>query len=157
MKLSGLENFPPVAGSYNFNYTAGGTATLDGQTISPLLNSSNNNVFTGTSGDTKNLSVEVLSDITTSATVRYGESLIETLQKFVSDITSASGTIKTRTTALNDNLQEYDEEQSDLDAKIDALTAAYNEKFGAMESLVTQLNKTGEYLTSLMDAWNKKD
>lgn len=157
LKLSGLENFPPVAGSYNFNYTAGGTATLDGQTISPLLNSSNNNVFTGTSGDTKNLSVEVLSDITTSATVRYGESLIETLQKFVSDITSASGTIKTRTTALNDNLQEYDEEQSDLDAKIDALTAAYNEKFGAMESLVTQLNKTGEYLTSLMDAWNKKD
>ena len=89
--------------------------------------------------------------------MRYGESLIETLQKFVSDITSASGTIKTRTTALNDNLQEYDEEQSDLDAKIDALTAAYNEKFGAMESLVTQLNKTGEYLTSLMDAWNKKD
>jgi hypothetical protein len=26
-----------------------------------------------------------------------------------------------------------------------------------MEAMVTQLNKTGEYLTSMMDAWNKKD
>jgi len=26
-----------------------------------------------------------------------------------------------------------------------------------MEAMVTQLNKTGEYLKSMMDAWNKKD
>ena len=157
LKLSGSENFPPIAGSYSFNYTAGGSATLDGNTISSVLNSSNNKVFTGVNGDTKNFSVELLSDITTSATVRFGESLIAKLQKYVSDITSASGVIKTRTTALNEELREYDDEQSDLEAKITSLTAAYNEKFGAMETLVTQLNKTGEYLTSLMDAWNKKD
>ena len=157
LKLSGPKNFPPVAGSYNFSYTSGGSATLNGETISPLLNSSNNKVFTGKSGDTKNLSVELLSDITTSATVRYGESLIEKLQKYVSDITSSTGVIKTRTTALNTELQGYDDEQSDLESKITSLTAAYNEKFGAMETLVTQLNKTGEYLTSLMDAWNKKE
>jgi flagellar hook-associated protein 2 len=30
----------------------------------------------------------------------------------------------------------------------------YNEKFGSMESLVNQLNKTGEYLESMMDAWS---
>jgi flagellar hook-associated protein 2 len=37
------------------------------------------------------------------------------------------------------------------------LTNDYNTKFGSMEAMVTQLNKTGEYLTSMMDAWNKKD
>ena len=158
LTVTGSENFPPVAGSYSFNYSAGGsTATLNGQTISSILNGSNNKVFTGASGDAKNLSVELLSDVTTSATVRYGESLIEKLQKYISDITSQSGLIKTRTAALNEKLSGYDDEQTELDAKIASLTSAYNEKFGTMETLVTQLNKTGEYLTTLMDAWNKKD
>jgi len=125
--------------------------------ITGTLNSTGNRVFLAKSGDSKNISVELLSDISTSATVRYGKSLIDKLQKYVSDITSGSGAIDVRTSSLKQNLLEYDEEQTDLDAKIKALTEAYNVKFGAMESLVTQLNKTGEYLTSMMDAWNKKD
>jgi len=158
LKISGLENYPPVAGSYNFAYTSGSsTGTLNGEVITGTLNSTGNRVFLAKSGDSKNISVELLSDISTSATVRYGKSLIDKLQKYVSDITSGSGAIDVRTSSLKQNLLEYDEEQTDLDAKIKALTEAYNVKFGAMESLVTQLNKTGEYLTSMMDAWNKKD
>ena len=158
LKISGLENYPPVAGSYNFAYTSGSsTGTLNGEVITGTLNSTGNRVFLAKSGDSKNISVELLSDISTSATVRYGNSLIDKLQKYVSDITSGSGAIDVRTSSLKQNLLEYDEEQTDLDAKIKALTEAYNVKFGAMESLVTQLNKTGEYLTSMMDAWNKKD
>ena len=158
LKISGSENFPPTPGSYSFVYTTGSsTGTLDGQAITGVLNGSGNKVFIGKSGSSKNISIELLSDISTTATVRYGESLIDKLQKYVSVITSVSGAINTRTSALNQNLREYDEEQTDLEAKIEALTASYNEKFGAMEALVTQLNKTGEYLTSLMDAWNKKD
>ncbi|MGA0283013.1 MAG: flagellar filament capping protein FliD, partial [Paracoccaceae bacterium] len=133
------------------------TGTLNGETITPNSNSAGNKVFTGSSGNAKNLSVELLSDVTTSATVRFGQSLTDKLQKYISDINSASGAINVRTRAINQNLSDYSDEQSDLDARIEALTAAYNEKFGAMEALVTQLNKTGEYLTSLMDAWNKKD
>ena len=158
LKVTGSANYPPVAGSYSFSFTGGGsTGTLNGETVTPVSNSAGNKVFTGSSGNAKNLSVELLSDVTTSATVRYGLSLTDKLQKYISDITSASGAINLRTTAINQNLREYDEEQTDLEAKIEALTAAYNVKFGAMESLVTQLNKTGEYLTSMMDAWNKKD
>ena len=158
LKISGLDNYPPVAGSYNFAYTSGSsTGTLNGEVITGTLNSTGNRVFLAKSGDSKNISVELLSDISTSTTVRYGKSLIDKLQKYVSDITSASGAIDVRTSSLKQDLLEYDEEQTDLDAKIKALTEAYNVKFGAMESLVTQLNKTGEYLTSMMDAWNKKD
>ena len=79
------------------------------------------------------------------------------MQAYVKDITANSGIINKRTSALNENLLGYGDEQAELDDRITSLTAAYNEKFGAMESLVTQLNKTGEYLTSLMDAWNKKE
>ncbi|MFZ9071887.1 MAG: flagellar filament capping protein FliD, partial [Paracoccaceae bacterium] len=158
LKVTGSTNYPPVAGSYSFSFTSGGSnGTLNGETITPSSNSVGNLVFLGSSGNAKNLSVELLSNVTTSATVRYGQSLTEKLQKYISDITSASGAINLRTTALNQNLSAYTDEQADLDAKIESLTAAYNEKFGAMEALVTQLNKTGEYLSTLMDAWNKKD
>lgn len=157
LKLSGSESAPPKPGSYNFDYTSGGDAVLNGETISPILNSSNNKVFSATSGNAKNMSVEMLSDVNTSATVRYGQSLIDKLQAYVKDITANSGIINKRTSALNENLLGYGDEQAELDDRITSLTAAYNEKFGAMESLVTQLNKTGEYLTSLMDAWNKKE
>jgi len=158
LKVTGSTNYPPVAGSYSFSFTSGGSnGTLNGETITPSSNSAGNLVFLGSSGNAKNLSVELLSNVTTSATVRYGQSLTEKLQKYISDITSASGAINLRTTALNQNLSAYTDEQADLDAKIETLTAAYNEKFGAMEALVTQLNKTGEYLSTLMDAWNKKD
>ena len=158
LKVTGSANYPPVAGSYSFSFTSGGsTGTLNDETVTSTSNSVGNQVFTGASGNAKNLSVELLSDTTTAATVRYGQSLADKLQKYISDITATSGAINLRTTALNQNLRDYVDEQADLDAKIESLTAAYNEKFGVMESLVTQLNKTGEYLTNLMDAWNKKD
>ncbi len=152
-------NFPPEPGSYTFSFTqSSGAGLLDSQGVTSVTNGSGNKVFTGTSGNTKNLSVEVLdasADIT--GTVRFGRSMIDRLQTYISDITSSSGLIKTRTNSLNEDLGKFDNEQLNLDARIEALTSQYNEKFGSMESLVTQLNKTGEYLTQMMDAWNKDD
>ena len=158
LSVSGLTNYPPEPGSYSFSYTSGeSTGALDSNSITPLTNSNSQKVFTGTSGNSKNLSVTLLSDTTTNGTVRFGRSLIDTLQAYIETLTSSSGTIKTRTNTLTADLATYADDQADLDAKIEALTNDYNTKFGSMEAMVTQLNKTGEYLTSMMDAWNKKD
>jgi len=160
LSVSGSTNYPPEPGSYSFSYTAEPGATtgvLDSNSITALTNSSGQKVFTGTSGNSKNLSVTLLSETTTSGTVRFGRSLIDTLQAYIETLTSSSGTIKTRTNTLTSDLATYADDQADLDAKIEALTNDYNTKFGSMEAMVTQLNKTGEYLTSMMDAWNKKD
>jgi flagellar hook-associated protein 2 len=153
--ISGSTNFPPEPGSYSFAFTqstAGGV--LNGTNVSSTTNGVGNKVFAGT-GVTKNMYVEVLnasSDI--SGTVRFGKSLVDTLQSYIKDITSSTGLIKTRTTALNTDLTTFETEQTDLDDKIENLTSSYNQQFGSMESLVTQLNKTGEYLQSMMDAWS---
>ena len=152
---SGSTTFPPTPGSYSFSYTVGSDATLDDQTITGSANDNGNMIFTSTGGATENLSVRLLSNQNTSGTVRFGQSVIDKLQSYVDDILSSTGLIQSRTTALNNDLSTYSDEQTDLDDKIAALTADYNAKFGAMESLVTQLNKTGEYLTSMMDSWNK--
>ena len=154
---TGSVNFPPTSGSYSFVYSSGDTATIDGSSITKVENSSGQKVFTASSGDANNLSVTLLTDTATTATVRFGQSVIDRLQAYIDTVTSSSGTIKTRTTALNDDLRSFADDQIDLDSRIENLTNTYNTKFGSMEALVTQLNKTGEYLTSMMDAWNKKD
>ena len=156
LKVSGSENYPPKAGSYIFSYdVSANTATLDGALLSPTTNAAGNKVFTGNAGNTKNMYVELLdSTADFSGTTRYGQSLIDKLQSYVNDITSSTGLIKARTTSLETDLSDFTNEQTELDQKIDNLTSMYNEKFGSMESLVTQLNKTGEYLQSMMDAWS---
>ena len=155
--VTGLPNCPPKPGSYSFVFASGDTASINGETVTKVDNSSGQKVFTAGTGDTNNLSVTLLTDTATNATVRYGQSVIDRLQDYISDITSSSGSIKNRTNSLNDELNKFTEEQTTLDEKIENLTEDYNSRFGAMEALVTQLNKTGEYLTSMMDAWNKKD
>ncbi len=159
LSVTGLSSYPPTPGSYSFSFTqTNGTGVLNSESLSSVNNASGNKVFTGTTGSTENMSVEVLNDAAdVTGTVRFGKSLIDSLQSYITDITSSSGVIKNRTSELTLQLSDYREQQVDLDSRIESLTAAYNEKFGAMESLVTQLNKTGEYLTSMMDAWNKKD
>ena len=159
LSVTGLSSYPPTAGSYSFAFTqSSGAGVLNSESLTAVNNTAGNKVFTGTSGSAANMSIEILNDSADiSGTVRYGKSLIDSLQSYITDITSSSGVIKNRTSELTLQLSDYREQQVDLDARIESLTATYNEKFGAMESLVTQLNKTGEYLTSMMDAWNKKD
>jgi len=157
LTASGISAYPPEAGAYSFAYSSGSTATLNGETLTAVTNGDSQKVFTGTAGDADNLSVTLVTDTATSGTVYYGRSLIDTLQDYVTSLTASSGDIKTRTNALNEDISTFADDQSDLDAKIEALTNDYNTKFGSMEAMVTQLNKTGEYLTSMMDAWNKKD
>ena len=68
LKVQASENYPPVAGSYSFSYTHGDSnGTLNGETVTPAENSTGNQVFTGSSGNAKNLSVELLNNITTSS------------------------------------------------------------------------------------------
>ena len=155
--VTGSTSYPPKAGSYSFVYSSGNTATINGETVTKVDNSNGQKVFTAANGDADNISVTLLTDTATNATVRYGQSVIDRLQAYITNITSSTGSIKTRTTSLNEELSAFADEQTDLDNKIESLTSTYNTKFGSMEALVTQLNKTGEYLTSMMDAWNKKD
>ena len=155
--VTGSTSYPPKAGSYSFVYSSGDTATINGETVTKIDNANGQKVFTAANGDADNTSVTLLTDTATNATVRYGQSVIDRLQAYITNITSSTGSIKTRTTSLSEELSAFADEQTDLDAKIESLTTDYNVKFGSMEALVTQLNKTGEYLTSMMDAWNKKD
>jgi flagellar hook-associated protein 2 len=157
LSVSGSSNYPPTAGEYSFAFTQStGVGVINGVTATSSTNSAGNKVFSsGTSGSAKNMYIELLdSSSDLSSNVRYGESLVDKLQSYITSITSSTGVLITKTTSLNDELSVFADEQINLDDKIENLTSMYNSRFGAMEGLVTQLNKTGEYLTSMMDAWS---
>ena len=42
-----------------------------------------------------------------------------------------------------------------LDLRSDSLAQSYNAEFQMMEDMVTSFKSTGDYLTSVVDAWNK--
>ena len=54
-------------------------------------------------------------------------------------------------------LNDLNDELLSIDDKVKILTTRYKTQFGAMESVVTSLKSTGEYLDNLITAWNDND
>ena len=70
----------------------------------------------------------------------------------LSNLVSSGGIFQTRETALNDQLRRLDDQQSALDLRIESFTKRYRAQFTALDSLVNQLNSTGNFLTQQLDA-----
>lgn len=91
----------------------------------------------------------------TEAEVTFGRSLISSLENHFSSILAPDGTLDRRDRQLTSLIDEYTEDLEALDARSIELEERYTLKFAAMENAITQLKSTGEYLTNMIDAWNK--
>ncbi len=131
-----------------------GSATLDTVAMSADIS---NNIFSATSGDATGLKVQY-SGSGSNATVYYGESTINRLTVYIDDILNSSNSvIADRLSRLNKDLVTQNTMLSDLDTQYESIRSRYMQRFTAMEQAVTSLKSTGDYLTNLFDAMNKKD
>ena len=131
-----------------------GSATLDGVTMSADIS---NNSFTISSGNAAGLKVKY-SGLGADATIYYGQSLIEKLTSFLTDTLNISnGQLATRETTINQEVTDQSALLIDLNSQMESLRNRYIKQFTSMEQAVTSLKSTGEYLTNLLDAWNKDD
>ncbi len=131
-----------------------GSATLDTVAMSADIS---NNIFSATSGDATGLKVQY-SGSGSNATVYYGESTINRLTVYIDDILNSSNSvIADRLSRLNKDLVTQNTMLSDLDTQYESIKSRYMQRFTAMEQAVTSLKSTGDYLTNLFDAMNKKD
>ena len=144
---------PPV-GAYAFEFTDANTATLNGET---LIQRTVDGVpeFYKITGDFAGVSLRVTDSSPMSATVYFGESLIDRVRDFVEQSLATGGDIALRTSRFETDMREKEESLDDLVLSETRINDRYMVKFGAMESIVTQLKSTGSYLTSMLDAWNK--
>ena len=172
--MSGFDWDPPDVGSYDFSYThdsAGGTATLTNGDQSPIamVKSEKDGVYTfqsaatDTSDPTYGIRVTVLDPTGTTAKVRYGVSLLDTIKAYTTDLLGYANaldnkvTLADREVELQADITEADATLAEIEAKVTELTDRYNTQFSAMEAAVTGLNATGEYMKTLFDSWNNQN
>ncbi|AGI68552.1 putative flagellar hook-associated protein 2 [Octadecabacter antarcticus 307] len=156
LKITGLSFAQPTAGSYVLIYNASAeTATLDGEPLTIGSDSNGNVLLTSTTvGNTYGIQITLDADENLTTTVRYGQSLAAHLQDYSDSLLGRDGMLARRETNLGNQLLDFETRLEDVDAKAAALTERYNIQFGRMEAVIASLNQTGEYMQSLMDAWN---
>ena len=131
-----------------------GSATLDGVA---MLADIPNKTFTISSGNAAGLKVKY-SGLGENATIYYGQSLIDRLTSFLTNVLNTSnGQLSTRENTISEEVSDQSELLVDLNSQMESLRSRYIKQFTTMEQAVTSLKSTGEYLTNLLDAMNNDD
>ena len=104
------------------------------------------------SGDANGLSVSI-SGGGSNANIYLGRSLITKLNDFTTSLLKSNSDIDLKIQRYSTDITEYDEQLSDLDARIAMIRERYIAQFTAMEAAVASLKATGDGLTNMMDAW----
>jgi flagellar hook-associated protein 2 len=158
MSLGLSSSAKPPVGAHDFVYDAGtDSATLNGVSLSSRTNSEGQREFYKLTGDFSGTTLKITSGAPSNTTVYIGQSLVDRLSKYLDKINGTGGEIVKKETSLNEKSKGYKAEITKLDDQAMVLEARHFKRFAAMEKMVTQLKSTGDYITTMMDAWNKKD
>ena len=131
-----------------------GSATLDSLAMTADVT---NKTFTISSGNAAGLKVKY-SGLGSDATIYYGQSLIEKLTSFLTDVLDTSnGQLSTRENTITKEVSDQSNLLSDLNSQMVSLRDRYILQFTEMEKAVTSMKSTGEYLTNLFEAMKDDD
>ena len=131
-----------------------GSATLDGSTMSADVT---NNTFTISSGNAAGLKVKY-SGLGEDATIYYGQSLIDKLTSFLTNVLDTSnGQLSTRENTISEEVSDQSILLTNLNSQMESLRDRYILQFTEMEKAVTSMKSTGEYLTNLFEAMKDDD
>ena len=145
----------PLAGVYSYTHSSG-HSYLGNTKLVKTEPSSGLDYYTATSGDTSGITIIPQTSVS-SAFVYVGESMLDKMDIYIENILSSSGDIERRKSSLNKDLTEIDDGLLDINRKVDVIRERYLTQFGAMESAVTSLKGTGEYLENMVKSWSKDD
>ena len=70
---------------------------------------------------------------------------------------NSNGEIAQKEKIFAEDMSNFETDLLSLVDKENITRARYTEQFTAMEQIVTKLKSTGDYITTIMDAWNKED
>lgn len=142
-------------GTYAWTFdSSNNAATLGGSTLTSSTDSDGNTVYGPTTGTLLGVSVTP-SQTVASANVFIGKSLVDTLTDFVEETIQSAGDLATRQTQINSEIADLDIDTAKLDDRMESIRMRYTTQFSAMEALVTSMKNTGDFLTNMMDAFNK--
>jgi len=118
-------------------------ATIDGASADV-----NGQILTSQSGDSKGLSVQILTGgFGDRGTVSLASGLAGTLEGLLDNFLKSDGTIASREDGLNEGLEDIEDDRIRLEDRILALEARLVRQFSALDVLIAQFNQTSSFLT----------
>jgi flagellar hook-associated protein 2 len=143
----------PTPGKYSY-INDGSTVKIDGREMTSGTDASGNTYYVSGAIAENTAGIKITeSETVSSAFVYFGKSLIDQLTEYIDFSLSSSGTLKKSENAVATDLLDLNIDLADIDERVEALTSRYKQQFSAMESAVTSLKSTGDYLTNMMEAW----
>ena len=146
----------PKAGVYNYTHISNNSYLGSTKLVKGTDTQTGLTYYSATSGDASGITIIPQASVS-SASVYVGESMLNKMDIYIENILSSSGDIERRKNSLNKDLSEIDDGLLDINRKVDVIRERYLEKFSAMESAVTSLKGTGEYLENMVKSWSKDD
>lgn len=148
------DNFTP--GTYAASITSSSAGTItDSDGLSTALSyaaGASNNFLIAPSGNAAGLNI-VSSSSSTTGSIYMGRSLTETVTNYFTSILGTSGDIEVKLDLLGDSKIDLADDLDELDKRMTAQRAVYQEQFGNMEGATASFKKTGEYMTNFMESW----
>ncbi len=136
------------AGSYDVSLTTFNAGTSMSGTIGGVNATSSDGITLKGTGDFRDISLTVLGGSTGSrGKIVVTDGFAVQLSSYLDNYISSSGDIVTRTNQLKDELRDMDSEQDKIDARQAAIQARYLAQYTALDSLISQLQTTGSFLT----------
>ena len=150
---SATADITPGTYAWTFNSDTS-LATLGGTTLGTSTDSDGNTIYAPTSGDLLGVSVTPSQNVAT-ANIFIGKSLIDTLSDYIDETIKSAGDLSNREAQITTEVTDLNLDSAKLDERMEEIRKRYTKQFSAMEALVTSMNNTGEFLTNMMDAFNK--
>lgn len=146
------------AGNFEFLYDPETqTATLSGQVLTSSV-VGDKTIFRNDLNGFETFSISVDSDkIPQIAQIDVGVSASQKFIKLIDDFFANDGEIVRKEQNLDTLLTRYQDDLIGLDDREISVRSRYLDQFTVMEQIVTKLKSTGDYITTMMDAWNNKD
>jgi flagellar hook-associated protein 2 len=157
-QITVLDPEDQIPGSFDFTFDSDtGEATLDGNTLIKSV-IGDNTIFRSLEDGYRGLQLTVATNnIPSSSTVNLGISAAQKLDNLISGFLNSNGEIAQKEKSFEDDISNFEADLLSLIDKENNTRARYTEQFTAMEQIVTKLKSTGDYITTIMDAWNKQD
>ena len=146
----------PIAGVYTYAQNNTPAATIDGSgTGISTYNASTAPFFTSSQTNTSGLKITPTTTAAINgAKIFVGTSILDQLSTYIDTIMASSGDLSTRESTLGTQLSDFEIELEDIESKTAGIRDRYMSQFSAMESSVTSLKSTGDYLTNMIESWN---
>ena len=154
--LSKTSSSKPVPGTYSYTHSSGDSYLDNIKLLKGSDSTTGLDYYTAIDGDPSGISIIPQTSVS-SAFVYVGESMLDQLDSYIENILSSSGDIERRKSTLNQDLTDIDDGLLDINRKVDVIRERYLEQFSAMESAVTNLKGTGEYLEHMVKSWSRDD